>query len=165
MWRTSICSLLCFAGIGVGKTTMLNIALIIVYEPEEKTEDSLCGFLKTVAPGWTDDIFSRCRLAESSDKLVRFLVQMDENKLPATIRGLEGEELLFKVAQLLHAGHNACRISTGFAKDTSEEAQTDIFVSTAESEDICPKNIPKDQWMFLTEKPQVCCSQKAQTGS
>ncbi|KER24692.1 hypothetical protein T265_07695 [Opisthorchis viverrini] len=118
---------------------MLYVAQVLIYEPEEKTEEGLCGLLKTAAPGWTDDIFSRCKLAEVSDDLVRFNVQMDESRLPPTIKGLEGEELLLKVAQLLHGDHNACRISTGFAEGTPQETQTDMLVSTAESEDICPK--------------------------
>ncbi|KAG5455267.1 hypothetical protein CSKR_113734 [Clonorchis sinensis] len=137
MWGTTICLLVCFVGSGVGKTTMLYVAQIIVYEPEEKTEESLCGLLRVATPGWTDNIFSRCKLVEVSDEVVRFSVQMDEDNLPPTIRGLEGEELLLNVAQLLHGDRNACRISTGFAKDTSEVVQTNMFVSTVESEDIC----------------------------
>ncbi|GAA56067.1 hypothetical protein CLF_109820 [Clonorchis sinensis] len=91
---------------------VLYVAQIIVYEPEEKTEESLCGLLRVATPGWTDNIFSRCKLVEVSNEVVRFSVQMDEDNLPPTIRGLEGEELLLNVAQLLHGDRNACRIST-----------------------------------------------------
>ncbi|OON17732.1 hypothetical protein X801_06427 [Opisthorchis viverrini] len=154
MWGACICLLIALARIGEGKITMLYVAQVLIYEPEEKTEEGLCGLLKTAAPGWTDDIFSRCKLAEVSDDLVRFNVQMDESRLPPTIKGLEGEELLLKVAQLLHGDHNACRISTGFAEGTPQETQTDMLVSTAESEDICPKvSISTGEFVEIF----VCC--------
>ncbi|KAG5455268.1 hypothetical protein CSKR_113732 [Clonorchis sinensis] len=115
----------------------ISLVQYIPYEPSEKTEEAMCDLLKQRTPGWSDEIFSHCKLIANHEDEFKFTIEVDEEKLPPTVKGMEGEEFLLNIVRLLHGGKNPCYISAGFAKDTSREAQNTMLVSTDEPGDLC----------------------------
>ncbi|GAA57051.1 hypothetical protein CLF_112061 [Clonorchis sinensis] len=86
---------------------LITNSFVVVIFPDLSLE------LKQRTPGWSDEIFSHCKLIANHEDEFKFTIEVDEEKLPPTVKGMEGEEFLLNIVRLLHGGKNPCYISAG----------------------------------------------------